>query len=695
MTLTPTFQPADDRPGLTVVDPIENRQCPIQLSERVTPTAVETDDFYFPVDAAVAVTTERLVLPFVVPTYVRDPEGKMLLEAEHYAYETLPDGTYLVELMAPIKLYVRVHGELTIASSDDRLAFHFGEATTVHLGARSRHERPATTVETTADPDDLARAVSTFGSALKTTSPERSLPSFRGHPPRLALADDVRIPGALETPDTGIRIVVPPERAAVYAISSLAYYLGATVETGSQPRIETDRGFEYSLDRPEYTFDRLVDRVLKHVFFIDCVTRTEGFYPVELYERQRVAERLELAFDDLYEQPLADRLATALSIPFDAVADLVPRWRLVTYATSAAENAAALPYLAYELASVRSLPANPEPATTPTVPSEIEAFTRSAPRSGDGESTADRAIDSYVSIPEVDAFERAWLGEGIPIGANKLLQAGFENGLESTPSGDGVEVTIICNDERMAAELEATDDGLYGDREELPFDATVHRNVSGDELRRLFAEDVDFLHYVGHVEDDEFVCRDSMLDPNTLANVGVDAFLINGCQSYEIGTRVIESGGVGGIVTLSEVGNQDAIAVGQFVARLLNNGFTLRSAVAMARSYRLVGNQYIVVGDGGLAVGQSGSIVPNSCRIEPIDDESYRLFLQLYHVDSGVGAQYIPYLDGVDQHYLAGKELPPIDLSGDALARFLGLEEIAVEYDGEHCWSTDDRFSYM
>ncbi|MFC4437970.1 MULTISPECIES: hypothetical protein [Natrialbaceae] len=696
MSLNPTFQPVDDRPGLTVIDPVENKQYPFQTPDSVSLYSTDDEGFYFPVDAAVSFTTTKLVLPYVVPIYVRDPAGEMLLEAEHYAYETLPEGEYILELMAPIKLYVRVRSEVTIASSDDRLSFDFGGPTSVRLGARSRHKRPAATVGTTADPADLARAVSTFGSALKTTRCDRSLPSFRGHPPRLVLEDELRIPEGLEPPDTGITIVVPPERTAIYAVSSLAYYLGATVETGSRPRIETDRGFEFSLARSDEPFDRTVQRVLERVFFFDCVTRTEGFYRVDLHERRRLEERVDLSFDELYEAPLADRLATVLSVPFETVADLVPQWHLVTHATAAAENAATLPFLVNELSVVRTAPDDGErDAPSSARPPAIEEFTRSSTRSTEGNSDSS-SIDSYVSPPDVDAFEQAWLGDGVPVGANKLSRTAFENGLDRSTSSDGVEVTIVCNDPEMAAELEAGDDGLYGKREELPFDVTVHRNVSGDELRRLFAEDVDFLHYVGHVRDGAFVCSDGMLDAGALPDIGVEAFLINGCRSYDIGTRLIEEGGVGGIVTLSEVGNQDAIAVGRFIAKLLNNGFTLRSAVSLARSHRFVGNQYIVVGDGGVAVGQAGSGVPNSCRLERIDgDDAYRLQLQLYHVDSGVGAQYIPYLDGVDCHFLAGNELPPIRVSGESLARFLRLAQVPVEYDEEFCWSTDDRFATL
>ncbi|MFU8869620.1 hypothetical protein [Natronococcus sp.] len=687
MTADPRFQPFDDGAGLTVVDPIENRQCPFRTDGPISPRPIEPAGFYFPVDGAVELTAAELVFPYVVPVYVRDPTGEMVLETTYCDYERLPAGEYVLELMAPIKLYLRVESPVTIASADDRLAFDFGGSTTVRLGARSRHERPAATVTTTAEPADLARAVSTFGSALKTHRCDRSLPSFRGHPPRLDLGSAVRIPAGIEAPDSGVRLVVPPDRSAIYAASPLAYYLAATVETGPDPRLETDDGFIHPLGETTDSVVRAIERVLEQVFFVDCVARTEGLYRVDLHERDRFEERFDLALGELYEADLADRLEPVLSIPYDSIADLLPRWNLVTHATADPENATVLPYLADELSIVRPAPESRSETDAASLTAlAIDEFTRS--RAGTDSGTE----FSYVSPPSTDAFAQAWLGDGVPIGATKLLRSAFENGLERSPSGDAVEVAIVCNDPQMAPEFDTTDGTLYGEREKLPFEVRVHRSVSGEELRELFAADIDFLHYVGHVEDGAFVCSDGPLEARALADVGVDAFLINGCRSYDVGVRVIERGGVGGIVTLSDVGNRDAIAVGRLVARLLNNGFSIRDATSIARSQRLVGNQYVVVGDGSVTVGQAGSGVPNTARIEPRGDDDYRLRLELHHVDSGPGAQYIPYIGDVDRHFLAGTELPPIDVSAGALSRFLRLAEIPVRWDEEWCWSTDDRF---
>ncbi|WP_323173577.1 hypothetical protein [Natrialba sp. PRR66] len=703
--MNPTFKAADDRPGVTVIDLIENRQFPLQTSTQIDPQQIGTDSFHFPVDTAVEFITDQLVLPYVVPTCVRDQHGEMLLETEHYAYETLPENVYLLELTAPIKLYVCVRSEITIASSDDRLAFDFGSPIHVQLGARSLHEKPAATVKSTADPTDLACAVSTFGSALKTTTCERSLPSFRGHPPRLELADQLHVPDEIESPDTGITIVAPPDRNAIYATSSLAYYLGATVVTGENPRIETDAGFEYKMGQSSEEFESSIERTLQHVFFLDTVTRTEGIYDIDFHERKQIEAHVTLPFEELYDRTIAEQLAIYLSIPFDTTEEFRPTWQLVTYVTPNPQNAKALPFLANDLSLIQTARQTAQSTEGPSAPSaDIAAFVRSSTRSKDSdrEKTDETnhlcdGVNSYVSPPKTDTFETAWLGEGTPIGANKLLPSAFENGLNHSPrdASDAIDITIVCNDQQMAAEYNESTDGLYGNRDELPFDVTIHRNLSIDSLRQVFATDTDFLHYIGHVDGEAFICSDGELDSRTLTQVGVDTFLLNGCESYQHGLQLIKNGSVGGIITHSVVENQDAIAVGQLIARLLNSGFTLRSAVNLARTHRFVGNQYGVVGDGGITVAQSGGGVANRCHIDSVEEDRYELRISTYHSQHGIGALYIPYIPSVSKHFLAGTELPPFTLSRDTLKRFLQLEEIPVEFDDRFYWSSDDFFSFL
>ncbi|PSP88947.1 hypothetical protein BRC90_06450, partial [Halobacteriales archaeon QS_4_69_34] len=192
--------------GLTVVDPIERHRYPLDTSGTVSPEPAATEEFHFPVDAAVKVRTAAVTLPNVVLTYVREGSetetGAIRAEVADFAFETLPRGTYTIELNATVKLYLRVEAPVQITTDLETggMDIGFDEPTEVVVGARSYHNQPAGTVTTPDDPADVMRAVSAFGSALKTTNAERSYPTLRGHPPTVECGEELRVPEHLAPP---------------------------------------------------------------------------------------------------------------------------------------------------------------------------------------------------------------------------------------------------------------------------------------------------------------------------------------------------------------------------------------------------------------------------------------------------------------------------------------------------------------
>ncbi|WP_231188657.1 hypothetical protein [Haladaptatus sp. DYF46] len=685
--MKPVFHLSKDPTGVTIIDPIQRRHYPFQLSTASQLTKTHTDRFYFPVDNAISLTTERILLPYVVGIYVRTPDGDILTQAEEFAYEELSNREYLVELNGPIKVFLRLNSELTIASSRERMELDFGSEVEVEIGARSYHERPGATIITPDDPSDMMSAISMFGSALKTTSCERSLPSLRGHPPQIELGEELSIPDSVSVPDTGVVIEVPPQLEMIYPVSTLAYYLGATVIPGDRPQLLTKNGFSHSLGGSEREFQTEVERVLKQIFFFDCVTRTEGYYPVELYERQKIEKQIDLAFDELYKKPIAEQLEAYLAVSFEAIQEHLPKWSLTTYATNELRNIESLPYLVNNFSLIRVTDNKRSNATDLKPPKGIRGFLRGTEVENRGGSNSEQK--SYVAPPETTSLEKAWIGSGNPVGANKIIKKSFENNLERISSTEGIRITVVCNEPEMNAEFDAGD-SLYGERDELEFDITVHRNLSVDELRTVLSTETDFFHYIGHIDDSEFICRDGGLDAGTLDDVAIDTFLLNGCRSYEQGMRLIDAGSIGGVVTYSHVGNKNATTIGRLIARLLNRGFSLRSALTIAREQQIVGNQYIVLGDGSIEITQSESGTPMVCAIEPISsEEGYRVKMTTYPtLEKGMGSYYWPYLDKIQSYFLSGGDLPSITLSKDALAQFLRLEPFPVVYENDIYWST-------
>ncbi len=681
----PSFETTDG--GFSVTDPIERHQYVLSTPNAVSPAPADIGEFRFPVDTAVSVRTHKISLPSVISVHVRDEEGTPLCKAEHFAYEELPEGEYSIELSAPIKLYLRVESSLTVSADAERMHLDFGDSTEVVVGARSHHDRPAATVTTTTDPEDMMRAVSTFGSALKTTSPERSYPTLRGHPPTVEVGDSLDLAG-LEPPDTGITIEIPPEYRAIFVVSSLAYYLGATVIPGEEPLLRTDTGFEYSLERPN--FERTVERTLKQVFFLDCLTRTEGLYPVDLHERRALESVLELDFAALYDSSLANQLEAYLRVPFETLEDHLPEWKLTTHVEPTPTSVEMLPFVVDDLAVVRCGTSEEVPN-----PARMVAFDGGQVAMADARGESDFTRSASASVPvetetfvkpeATDSLEAAWVGEGTPLGASKATLEAYKNRLDRTPADGDIDIVVVCNDAAMDEERGIIDE-IYGDRAELPFDVTVKRDLTTTELEAVLSTQTDFLHYVGHVDPEGFECLDGKLDATELDSVGVDAFLLNACQSYRQGMALIERGAIGGIVTLSDVLNCEAVKMGQTLAGLLNCGFPLRAALEIARGESIMGDEYLVVGDGGLAIAQSASGNPNLLYIER-DGESFNLEIEYYPTTQwGMGSIITPSITG-SGHYLSTGDVKLPNVSKDKLEQFLALENAPVQSQRKLSWS--------
>lgn len=681
--------------GIEVVDPIERHRVTLGTSQSVSPEPTSDVPFRFPVDATVAIETAELNLSSVMLAYVRDDAGEILAAAEHFAAEELPEGAYTIELDAPIKLYLRVESSVAITADFEQMQIAFENETEVIIGARSRHEHPAATITTTTNPVDVMQAVAAFSSALKTTSPERSYPTLRGHPPTVEIGEQLHIPDGLTPPETGITIELPPTYASIYTLAPLAYYLGADLVPGEEPLLRTDSGFEYPLGT-RGNFEATVERVLKHVFFMECLIRTEGLNPVDLHERRAVESVVDgnLDFTTLYAMSPAERLEASLDVPFAAIEEHIPEWKLTTHVEPVATSVETLPFLVNDLAVIRtpnsqsaaaSREETPAPIALPAGIAEGDGFTRSTSANTQSQTVGDV---SYVEPEVTESLEQAWVGDGTPIGASKATTAAYHNRLVRTPNEGDIAITVVCNDTEMDDERGLIDD-VYGDRSDLPFSMTVRHDLTTAELRDVLATPADFLHYIGHIDRDGFACMDGKLDATTLDSVAVDAFLLNACQSYEQGMALIDTGAIGGIVTLTDVINSGAVRIGQMLAHLLNCGFPLRPALELARGQSFVGGQYLVIGDGGLAITQVDGGTPHLYEIES-QEESFRVGIETFPTTQlGMGTLIVPGIEHNERYYLSSNTIETFELSVDELEQLITRENAPVRIDGKLCWTNE------
>jgi hypothetical protein len=664
--------------GVRIDDRIDRRNYTVRTGGDVSPEAVDGERFRYPTDVAVAIRTDHLEFVPTGASFVH--ESGDMTEVELFDRETFPAGEYTVELSGPLKLYANLEGPCEVEKRAKNLTVDLPAPETVVVGARSLHERPATTLTTTEEPADVMRAVSTFGNELKTLGSKRSYPTLRGHPPALEVGDELSVPPGLEPPEENVHLEVPPTLEYVLPAAPLSYYLGAGIRAGESPALVVD-GTRHRLDRGD-GFERTVERTLKRTFFLDCLVRTESPREVVLYERAELDDALDVDLRALYGRPAAERLEAYQSVPYEAVEPYLPDWRRTAHVQPTRMGIEALPFLANDLAAVRVHEGPPtEGGATPPTPDV------SGPERGLERSTAPGEV---VRPPETDSVAQAWVGPGVPVGAIKTIPQAFRNWQRRERRDDEeVAVAVVCNDESMLEEGTTARDA-YGSNLNLPFDVTFHDNLDTEELRLVFESDLDYVHYVGHVREDGFECADGTLDVAPLETVGVDIAFLNACDSYRQGEALIEKGAVASVVTFDEVLDDGALRIGKTMARLLNRGFPLDGALSVARARSIVGSQYLVLGDGNADIAQAKGLIPWVAEAESIGQDEYRLQVTAHPTrNSEMGSQFRPAVGDDRPVFLIPKDLPAVTATDDRLREYLESASFPVFIDGEFAWSSD------
>lgn len=674
-----------DRDGLAIVDTVEQRRYEIPADLKTGPEPVEDIFITFPVDAAATVTATELRLPQVPSSYIRTAEFDLVEHIKHHSEHRLDDGTYVIDVEAPVKLYISVEGPVTVTADGAFITATAETPTEFVVAARSRHERPAATITTTGEPEDVLEALSYLGSALKTTTPERTWPTLRGHPPALALGDEQDVPAELSKPKTDVCVEVPPTLAHAFIVAPLAYFLGADLVAGDAPRVHAG-GMVHSLGTGR-GFEMEVERVLKRTFVLECATRAHGLYDAPMFERRELDAILEVDLDQLYDATPGERLTTYLEINYEAVEEYIPQWKLTAHVEPIPEHLDILPFIINDLAVVRTPGNESGDSDASGQLKAIREFTRARADGATRTRSGDAADGSEVVTPErTDSLEQAWVGEHVPVGASKAMVEAFRNRLTRGPLDESIDVVVVCNDTEMADEGIIARD-VYGSRDRLPFDVALYEDLPTERLRLVLESDADLLHYVGHIDEGGFRCPNGTLDVGDIDGVGTDAFFLNACSSYGQGEKLIERGAIGGVVTLDEVINSGALRVGKTMTRLLNRGFPLRAALNIARDRSVVGNQYIVIGDGNVDIVHSESMFPNMSEVRECDD-GYELSVQTYPVrNAGMGATFRPEIAGNRTHYLVGTSHMEFSVTTDELREFLDLQVVPVRFDGRFTWS--------
>lgn len=706
--MRPEFSTLDDPSGVRITDPIENAKLDV-YAEVSSISDPEQDRFLYPTDAAIEVTTDRIRIPRLLNVYVRDTNGQLVGESSNRETLFVEHGTYDLDVSSgELKLYLGVTSALSITRNDLQTVIQFPDPVDVRLGVRSLHQHPATTITIRDRIEDVMDAVSYLGSALKTTTPERSFPTLRGHPPLIEFGDDRHIPADLERPDTDVTLELPPKCRYVYPASTLAYYLGAELVPADAPAlVVADTRFDIP-SGPDY--EDAIGRLMQRIFFMDCLVRSEGLYPVDLHERREFEANADLDLTALYDAPEADRLAAYLDVPYEDIEPLLPTWKVTTDIEPTVQNADVLPFVANDLSLVRCPTDAEEPAVFDEPPALANFYredggdtgtggtrgTGTGGGTGTGTGLYRTTVDDVTSTsdriirPEpVESLEHAWVGDGFPLGASKVTSESYRRRLEhvagETPY---IDVHIVCNDPEMSEEDVVQD--YYGVRDFFQFDVEVSYELTTAELADVLAEGCDFFHYIGHVDSAGFECADGRLDASDLDEVDIAAFLLNACRSYEQGAALVEKGSLGGIVTLAKVLNEPAVRVGRTLAKALNSGYSLQSALAIARHTSRIGDQYITIGDGNLQLVKSQTGTSFLGHLTTHGDGVGTLSLVTYPSSVlGMGSMVTPHIRGNTTKYLNSGWIDDFEVQAAELEAFFELGVVPVLVDGQLYWSDE------
>jgi hypothetical protein len=584
-----------------------------------------------PVDDAVSGRTERLRF---APGAVRVEriEGATVRELDGGS-ASLPAGDYVLTVLSPVRTLVRFAGGATVEVTDEATTLAFPERTAVTVGFRAVVEDPPGALVVPETPAGVATALTYAAASHRTTTADRSFPAMRRYPPPVEFGER-RVPDAVveARPATDLTFRLPPDPELLVLAAPTAYYLGAEVTTaeGATPRLDAS-DWSREFDPEPSAFESSMASVLQRAFRFDCLVRGVGPRGPPLSESAALG-RLGVDAEALYEARPADRLAAAFAVPFEEVVE-TPPWHLAVSVEPTLTNASALPHLLRDLPVVRR-PTSEPLATRDRLSRSLDDFFRSG---------ADVPTIDLVAADSGPEASHGWLASGVPIDVFKTAVTAYQHRFAERDRRDGTRsVDVVCNDAAMLEAFEAVVD-VFRAAEDVA--VTVRRDLTTAELAAVFEAETDFVHFVGHCDEEGLRCADGALSTSTLDGVGARAFFLNACGSYYEGRELVRRGSVAGAVTLEAVLDDPARQVSRVFTHLLVAGFDVQRALQLARRRIVMSKDYTVVGDGTHTLSGTAGPPPEETRVESRPDGTYRVE-HVVRSPRTPGGQYRSPLDG-------------------------------------------------
>lgn len=565
----------------------------------------------WPVTHETAVTADEITLPRGGVSVVgggRVPQGSST---------TLSTGDVLV-CESPVTSVVRVDGRTRVSVDDHGRATlrPSGDAAVGWVASDGDDGGPAEISLPSRDARGVAAAVEAAAtvSLPETETPERTWPAARGAAPVVTDSDHDHgtSPSELDRPDTGVEVRLPDSLAAVTATATLAGYLAADtrVGCGTEARL-CAAGNEWSLGNDPDTVDERASNWLRRIFYCDCHVRSAGPHGSRLLAHEETLAHVDGTTDELYNAPLAERVARYLDAD-DAIDDPLPRWPETLHVEPNVERLSAVVGTLGRLPDVR-LP-HARQMELPEMLSQDRA--REAIRGGEaGVETPTLRLAPSSTGEAVTG----WCAPGEPAGAFEF----------SSPSrslccrdDDPLRATVVeCGGETATKTAQKWRDTVGGDEIEL----SVVSSPTVDRLQETLKSDRDVIHVAGHDPGEGVVCRDGETFDRFDVPSFVDASVVvwNVCGSEDLARVSAEQGADASIGTLGTVYRDDARRDGADLAGLLSLGWCVERAVdLLRRTSDPLG--WGVVGDGATRVSRSPAVSPPLVVIDT-DEQTVRV----------------------------------------------------------------------
>ncbi len=660
-----------DRSGVsTVLAQLNERQeCPPETIPRATTDCVRG-------------RTARLRIPGTDPTVAAlDCDAQYTLTSP----SELPEGAYLLSVTVEIddgtrggsplttqqgRIHVRFDGPASLRPTKGDTVVSLWDSQQVSVGVGESTSIGPAHIQVPETPQGLATGLSHMSAAHHTLSPSRSHPGQRGHPPLLTTGEDATIPTELANtkPETGIELRAPACVESLFVLAPLAYYLGADVTVGDRKRTvltaaDTDVYHEFG---PFPDFQDEVGSMVQRLFYLDCLVRR-----MNPESDPELLERCSLDPETVRSLSPAGRLERYLSTPTDAVDAAVPEWHLSTHTQPSLERARCLPFLLDKLSLIYLSNGSELERCDLLEKTLSDSYTRGA-------------ADKTAMVEPTGGVGRihGWLAPGTPIDAFKTTPSAYENRYRyRKKETDRLQLSVVLNDMEMSDERHAVSE-IYR-AADLPMDVSVSDQLTTGELADVFESENDFVHFIGHCEDDGLCCPDGTLSMSSLTESRTRTFFLNACGSYQQGLDLIEQGSVAGAVTFADVLDSHAAMVGTAFARLLSNGFSIQRALQLARRRIMMSKDYAVVGDGTYAL-LPGPTDPVVVMVREADS-GYDLTCEVM-TPQGAGESYDLPVDG--EMALNGTATDHT-VSAATLVETLESNSLPVIFEGDFHWSED------